>query len=76
MTASLRGALFHKFNFLFRQAVQFINQPVNLPLQCACVRFRIALLRRQDAVNPGDTTAAAEDLTQSPDCDREVFPES
>jgi len=30
----------------------------------------------EDAVNLGETTAAAEDLTQSPDCDHEVFPES
>ena len=76
MTASLRGALFHKFNFLFRQAVQFINQPVNPPLQRCRIRLGIALLGGEDAVNLGETTAAAEDLTQSQDCDREVFPES
>ena len=36
----------------------------------------IAPLGGEDAVNLGETTAAAEDLTQSPDCDREIFPES
>jgi len=76
MTASLRGALFHKFNFFFRQAVQLIDQPVNLPLQRCRIRLGIALLGGEDAVNLGETTSAAEDLTQSPDCDREVFPES
>ena len=76
MTASLCSALFHKFNFLFRQAVQFINQPVNLPLSRRRIRLWIALPGGEDAVNLGETTAAAKDLTQSPDCDHEVFPES
>ncbi len=77
MTASLRGALFHQLNFVFRQGVQqFIDQPINLPLKGRRVRPWIALLGGEDAVNLGETTAAAENLTQSPDCDREVFPES
>jgi len=76
MTASLRGALFHKFNFFFRQAAQLIDQPANLPLPRRRIRLGIAPLGGEDAVNLGETTAAAEDLTQSPDCDLEVFPES
>jgi len=67
----------HQLNFVFRQGVQqFIDQPVDLPLQRCRVRFGIALFGGEDAVNLGETTADAEDLTQSPDCDREVFPES
>ena len=66
----------HYLNFVFRQGVQLIDQPVDLPLQRCRVRFGIALFGGEDAVNLGETTAGAEDLTQSPDCDREVFPES
>ena len=76
MIASLRGALFHQINFFFRQPLQLIDQPVNLLLPRGRVHLGIALLGGEDAVNLGETTAAAEDLTQSQDCDREVFPES
>jgi len=63
-------------SFLSPQAVQLIDQQIELPLQRCHIRLRIALLGGEDAVNLGEMTAAAKDLTQSPDCDREVFPES
>lgn len=75
LNSKLRSC-FDYLNLLFRQFVQLIHQPFDLTLQHRRVCFRIALFRGEDAVNLGETTAAAEDLTQSPDCDREVFPES